>query len=162
MSRFDRLLKLAKSATRERLERVEQVIYPNAARAIRSGELLDSQREAVLKALSVASGVSFREINRSYQKVAKADPNYLKDSERAGIYTVKDGAIAYDRDTRDGLITVPLCNFNARITEERERDDGVERTLTLVIKGTLANGQTLPTAEVSASQFGGMGWTVSA
>ena len=82
--------------------------------------------------------------------------------ERAGPYLIKDGAIHHERTNRDGKVSVPLCNFTARITAQNERDDGVERTLTFVLEGTLANGQPLPPAEVSAVQFSPMNWSVEA
>lgn len=52
----------------------------------------------------------------------------------------------------------PLCNFAARITEDRTRDDGAERTRVFVLEGQLASGQPLPPIEVAASQFAGMNW----
>jgi hypothetical protein len=88
----------------------------------------------------------------------------------AGDYAVK-GHVTYRRKTKMVKVKgewqeeredTPLCNFAARIAEERERDDGVERTLTLVLEGTLATGQPLPPAEVGAAQFAGMGWPVAA
>ncbi len=81
--------------------------------------------------------------------------------ERAGPYLIENGAICHEKDTRDGPVTAPLCNFSAHITEQRERDDGVERTLTFVITGELASGKTLPEAEVNASQFAAMNWPVA-
>ena len=82
--------------------------------------------------------------------------------ERAGPYRIRNGALCHRKPSRDGYTTVELCNFTARVVEERERDDGIERTLMLVIEGALSNGRTLPTAEVTASQFAGMNWPVSA
>lgn len=131
MSRFERLLKIAQSATPERLERCERVLYPYAARDIQSGKLLDSQLEILLKALSGSSGVSSRSINKSYRTVAKANPERNNGGQRVGPYLIEDGVICQEKATRDGLVVTPLCNFNARITEQRERDDGVERTLVL-------------------------------
>lgn len=87
----------------------------------------------------------------------EADPK----RERAGPYLIDNGVICYEKDTRDGPVTAPLCNFSAHITEQRERDDGVERTLTFAITGKLASGKTLPEAEVNASQFAAMNWPVS-
>jgi hypothetical protein len=82
-------------------------------------------------------------------------------SERAGPYLIEDGAIHHEKTTRDGTVTAALCNFQARIVEERERDDGVERTLTLVLEGKQANGKPLSQIEVSAPQFAGMNWAVA-
>lgn len=160
MSRFDRLLQIAKSAAPERLERCERVVYPHAAQGLRSGQLLDSQLEVLLKTLSGASSIGIRAVTKAYRKVERANPDRFKGSESAGPYSVVGGAISYERGTRDGPVTVPLCNFDARIVEERERDDGVERSLVFVIRGTLAGGHPLPNAEVGAAQFGAMNWTV--
>ena len=82
-------------------------------------------------------------------------------AERAGPYLIKRGSICQEKDTRDGPVTTALCNFNARITEQRERDDGVERTLTFVITGELASGRALPEAEINAPQFAAMNWPVA-
>lgn len=82
--------------------------------------------------------------------------------ERAGPYLIKDGAIHHERTNREGPFSVPVCNFSARITAQNERDDGVERTLTLVLEGTLAHGQTLAPTEVTAAQFVAMNWPVEA
>lgn len=162
MSRYTRLLRLAKGTTPERLDRTERIVYPALSRGLRSGRILESQKEAVLKALSAGAGVGLKAIKMSYQKIANADPDRPKDPEQVGIYSVRDGAVAYERTTHDGPVTTPLCNFNARIIEERERDDGVERSLVLIVRGTLATGQPLPDAEVSAAQFAGLSWTVPA
>ena len=78
---------------------------------------------------------------------------------RAGPYLIRDGAIYHERSSRDGKVPVALCNFSARIVSQNERDDGVEKNLTLVLEGTLY-GQPLPPAEVTAAQFGAMNWPV--
>ena len=123
--------------------------------------MLDSHLELLLKTLSSSSGVGIRAIRKAYQAVSKADPERYQDIERVGPYLIQNGIICQEKDTRDGPVTTALRNFRARITEERERDDGVERTLTLVISGTLATGQPLPAAEVTAAQFAGLSWAVS-
>ncbi len=43
-----------------------------------------------------------------------------------------------------GGCSAPLCNFDARIVEERILDDGVEKQRCLVIAGTLEGGEALP------------------
>lgn len=161
MSRFDRLLKVAQSATPERLEKCERVIYPHAARGMQSGRLLDSQLERLLKTLSAKSDVGFRAVNKSYQKVAKANPDRNEGAQRVGPYLIENGAICHEKDTRDGPVVTPLCNFTARITEQRERDDGVERTLMFALTGKLANDKPLPTTEVSATNFTSMNWPIT-
>ncbi len=161
MSRFDRLLKVAQSATPERLEKCERVVYPYAAQGVQSGRLLESQLERLLKTLSTASGVGFRAIKKSYQTVAKANPGRHEGVQWAGPYLIENGTICHEKTTRDGTVVAPLCNFSARITEQCERDDGVERIQTFVISGALASGRALPDAEVSAPQFCAMNWPVA-
>lgn len=161
MSRFGRLLNVAKSATPEALDRYEQILYPYLARGIQSGELLESNLEYILKALSKSGGVSFRIIQKAYRAVAKANPKRNQGAEQSGPYLIQNGTICVEKDTRDGPVTVPLCNFTARITEQRERDDGVETTFSLVLEGSLASGQKLPEVEVTALEFGAMNWPVS-
>lgn len=87
----------------------------------------------------------------------------------AGGYADK-GNVIYRRKTKMAKVAdgwqeevedTPLCNFSARIVEERVRDDGVERTLTFILTGTLESGRALSEVEVNAAQFGGMGWAVS-
>jgi hypothetical protein len=162
VSVFDRLLKIAQSATSEKLEQHEQFIYPRAAQGVQSGELLASQLEILLKTLSAKSGVSYTAIKKSYQAVARANADRLKGVRCIGPYRVANGVICLEKDTRDGPVTTPLCNFAVRITEQRERDDGVERTLTFVLEGKLENGTLLPATEVSAAQFTAMNWPVIA
>lgn len=161
MSRFDRLLKVAQSATPERLEKCEKVIYPHAARDVQNGKLIPSQLERLLRTLSAKSGVSYSAIRKSYQAVARANPERLNSVHRAGPYLIENGAICQEKTTRDGSVVAPLCNFAARITEQRERDDSVEHTLTFVLEGELENGKLLPAIEVSATQFAAMTWPVT-
>src|SRR5262249_44518114 len=59
-------------------------------------------------------------------------------------------------------ITIPLCNFSARIVEEVVRDDGAERATVLAIEGSLSDGSLLPRAEVTAENFVRSDWIVEA
>src|SRR5262249_42944072 len=53
-------------------------------------------------------------------------------------------------------------NFSARIVEDVEHDDGAERTRFLAVQGTLADGSTLPRADVPGTDFARMEWVVPA
>ncbi len=53
---------------------------------------------------------------------------------------------------------IPLCNFVARIAEERVRDDGAETFTYFLVDGRTAGGVELPAVEVAASEFADMGW----
>ena len=76
----------------------------------------------------------------------------------AGPYRIINGAIAREKITRHGPVTVPLCNFDARIVAEEVRGDGAKQCRVLVIEGTTQDGKPLPRIEVSADRFPGLGW----
>jgi hypothetical protein len=75
-------------------------------------------------------------------------------------YCILDGVIVHDKSTPIGSVTVPLCNFAARIAEQTIVDDGVERSITLAIEGELVGGIRLPRAEIPAADFSSMKWIV--
>ncbi|HEV2378637.1 MAG TPA: toprim domain-containing protein [Terriglobia bacterium] len=76
----------------------------------------------------------------------------------AGPYRVQAGHICVERMTHQGAVTVPLCNFVARVVEELVFDDGVETTRSFAIEGKLENGTRLPLIRVPVAQFNGMAW----
>jgi hypothetical protein len=63
-----------------------------------------------------------------------------------------------DKDTRDGVIEVPLCNFTAKITRENVYDDGAEKQTVFNIAGFMPNGEPLPEIEVPAEKYPSMNW----
>ena len=79
-----------------------------------------------------------------------------------GSYFIQDGRLCWAKPTRDGAIITPLCNFEAAVTEEVILDDGVDRTRTFAIQGTLNTGEPLPSVRIPASRFTGMGWVPEA
>lgn len=79
------------------------------------------------------------------------------------LYLIKDGCICREKFTADGgTVTIPLCNFDAVITEQVIHDDGAERKRFLALEGSLANNTPLPRSEVPAEEFPRMEWPVSA
>lgn len=78
-----------------------------------------------------------------------------------GAYRIEKGRICWVKQTQDGEVLMPLCNFNAEITEVITRDNGLEITKSFKITGTEGTGQPLPTAEVSTSGFESMGWVTA-
>lgn len=76
----------------------------------------------------------------------------------AGPYHVEDGCLAREKPTQHGVITEPLCNFAAQVTEELVLDDGVEPSRAFIIEGHLETGERLPAVRVPAARFAGMGW----
>jgi hypothetical protein len=75
-------------------------------------------------------------------------------------YEATPSGIVFKNQTRNGIVDVPLCNFVARITEERKVDDGAEVESRLVIDGQLAGGRMLPPAEIPIRQFSTMNWVL--
>jgi len=83
------------------------------------------------------------------------------ESKTAGMYCVEHGQLCWVKQTSDGTVTVPLCNFNATIVEEITRDNGVESSGAFRIEGTDVHGKPLPTIEVSLAAFESMSWVVT-
>jgi len=77
-------------------------------------------------------------------------------------YRIQGGRICYEKDTRDGSVIVPLCNFVARVAEEIELDDGQETSRAFAIEGCLESGQVLPSVRVPADRFAAMNWVTGA
>lgn len=77
-------------------------------------------------------------------------------------YFVEGGRICRSVPTKEGPVTVPLCNFTARVAEDVVHDDGAEQSRSLALEGALDSGQALPRAEVPAADFARMDWVVPA
>lgn len=96
--------------------------------------------------------------------IAKAR-KWEAESRNTTPYRIKDGCIGYRKPiVRKSEIVdwdfIKLCNFTARVTEETERDNGVEVFKTFAIEGRLDSRQKLPRIEFPASQFAGLRWIV--
>jgi hypothetical protein len=76
--------------------------------------------------------------------------------EAANPYTEEDGSIVWRKSTREGMESVILTNFTARIASDFLIDDGVETSRLFGIEATL-NGQS-QAFEVPASKFDKMEW----
>lgn len=80
-----------------------------------------------------------------------------------GPYTVNGGCICKIRyDDKGNATYEPLCNFDARVTEEILLDDGAEATRAFIIEGGLADGKTFSSCRIPASRFAGMSWVTEA
>lgn len=76
-------------------------------------------------------------------------------------YCVDSGCICWNHTTESGVTTaIPLCNFNARVTDEIVRDNGLETATYFKISGTNCRGHQLAPIEVEAAAFAGLGWVV--
>ena len=73
-------------------------------------------------------------------------------------YEVIAGALHYMRQAPNGVAPQRLCNFDARIEEERKVDDGVAVARQFRIAGMRADGVPLPTITVPVKQLSGPWW----
>ncbi len=103
-------------------------------------------KHGTLKTLAAMRGIALVSSNRT---------------ESAVKYAVKNGAICAAKQTEYGTVYVPLCNFQATITKEIIKDDGVEQSRLFELQGSLQNGKTLPKISVPADKFSSLGWVVS-
>lgn len=87
----------------------------------------------------------------------KTDPPTSPDID-TGPYGVEDGCITRLKQTQQGPICEPLCNFNAWVDLEVVLDDGAEPVRAFVLEGELQGGAKLPPLRVPASRFSSMNW----
>jgi hypothetical protein len=151
------------------LDRLQDVLYSGGAEALfRDKDLM--QRLADLKASNPAGFAAVRASIRNLVSVRDLDkvlgafkcqvlPSRGQDTE---IYFEAKGRIFRRVLTSEGPRPVAICNFTARIVEDREHDDGAEKIRRLVVRGALDDGSDLPLAEVSAIRFADMEWIVPA
>jgi hypothetical protein len=109
---------------------------------------------------SIRERVSVRDLDKALRPFRRQPvPGEAEDTP---VYFEQNGSTYRNVQTKEGPVTVALCNFTARIVEEVEHDDGAERTRCLAVQGTLANGSSLPRADVPAADFARMEWIVPA
>jgi len=94
---------------------------------------------------------------KTSEQSAAVMPALLKELSKK--YDVVEGMLCLYKSGKDyENMPVPLCNFNAWITEEVTRDDSITRQMFLKVKGELAGGRGLPEIEVNAKEFDSMNW----
>ncbi len=113
------------------------------------------------------SGLRFRELLKGLgvpvKKLDEAIKPYIREARQGGegfSYIIHNGCLTYMKPTNYGFTEVQLSNFSAEIVEEVTRDDGVERTKHLRIKGRLATGDALPSVDVTAKEFPSLNWVI--
>jgi hypothetical protein len=153
------------------LDRLDEVLARGAAALFGDRPLLEAlarlaaaDRPAFAARRAALKGtVSLRDLDAALKpfllEQARERPALLME---AADYRVSEGRIVRKRQTPDGPVEVPLCNFTARITEAVVRDDGAERTTYFTLAGALADARELPPVQVPAGEFGGLNWVTSA
>ena len=121
---------------------------------------------ARLRKMFQEAKVPMRDLTKAMKQAgvkAKAANNAEGDghSGPAHPYCLDDGVLTLRRRTHDGVILIPLCNFNAYLVGEKVLDDGFEKTSVFEIAGTRQNGQPLPAVQVPAAQFARLSWVTN-
>ena len=73
-------------------------------------------------------------------------------------YKIDNGVICWEQHIKDGKILVPLCNFNAHITEQVIKDNGQDLENFFRINGTTWRGKPLDQLDVKFDDFYSMRW----
>jgi len=82
--------------------------------------------------------------------------------ERTGDqYCIESNHICWVKQTINGEVIVPLCNFNAKIIEVVSRDNGLDISKAFKIEGIDGHGIKLPEVEVSTASFESMSWVTA-
>jgi hypothetical protein len=106
-------------------------------------------------------GVLISELDRVLkpiiQTVRREQPRETTGQEAEHYFVSDNGCMCRSKPTADGPVTIPMCNFNARIAEQVTHDDGAEHRTVLAIEGSLGE-MPLPRAEVSTESFARMDW----
>jgi hypothetical protein len=106
-----------------------------------------------------------REIGRANLRVIEgggASSGFEATIEAGPYFVTRDGMIAWRKETREGLVPQPLCNFTARVVAEEVLDDGAEQRTTFVVEGELAGGHRLPPTRIAAERYPTMSWVTEA
>ena len=106
-----------------------------------------------------------REIRRANLRVIEgggASAGFEATIEAGPYFVTRDGMIAWRKETREGVVPQPLCNFTARIVAEEVLDDGAEQHTVFVIEGELPGGHRLPPTRVPAERYPAMSWVTEA
>jgi len=105
-----------------------------------------------------------RELRRASFRVIEGGPATAATDPAvaAGPYFETHGLIAWRKETREGVVLQPLCNFTGRIVAEEVLDDGAERRTILAIEGVMPDGRVLPCTRVLAERYWAMSWVTEA
>jgi hypothetical protein len=152
------------------LDRLAEVLAIGGAEGLfRNEELLQELSQiaetnpaefACCRAQLQPAGVKLRDFDRAIAPLRETIRASRPKPDTASDYSIVGGRIVRHVQTQNGLTDVLLANFACRIVEEVVRDDGVERSVTFAIEGTLQDGTPLPRVEVPADDFKYMSWPV--
>ena len=111
------------------------------------------------------TGVRLRDLERELRRVSlhvieggKDGAGFEAVVEAGSYFVTSGGVIAWRKETRDGSVPTPLCNFGARIVAEEVHDDGAGQRTVLAIEGQMPDGRPLPCVKVPAERYFAMTW----
>jgi len=97
--------------------------------------------------------------DRVAKEKTKADHQDKEKQDDQSGYFVKGGYLCRTKYSKEGgEITIPLCNFTARITEENIIDDGQDSQHLFSIEGKLFDKIPLQKLDIPAEKFPGLSW----
>lgn len=97
-------------------------------------------------------------LNYIHEVYDQEQPIY--DDEGEKIYFLRNNRIYWHRQTREGPLSSPLCDFICHIAEKVTKDNGKDITLWFRISGTDEHGVALPILDVKTTEFPSMSWVV--
>lgn len=104
----------------------------------------------------LATGKTLEDAKKLEVEQASPAPSFRQ---RTGdLYCIEANRICIVRQTKEGELVEPLCNFTAQITDIITRDNGIDITKAFNIDGSDELGQPLPTVEVTSANFDSMSW----
>jgi len=112
-------------------------------------------REKICKSLQIKKGTFDALLKAARQEAGLADDGKPK-------YVIMGGRLCHRYyDGHGSEVYCPLSNFTAQIASEIVEDDGDTQERVFRIHGKLADGGMLPTVDVPAGDFPGMGWVLN-
>lgn len=138
-------------------------------RSIAAINLVDRQLFSQIRTEVRKAKVPMKDFDFAMKKLIEAaareqPPTISRDSYGGFFEDQQSGCISRTRNSVDGPITVPMCNFIAYVVDETTRDDGAEKRIVLGLEGQLSpilsDGRKLPRVEVASDKFPDLRWVL--
>ena len=128
------------------------------------GRTAKDANDALMQGWPVAAVTDAIANARPFTAVAPTDDQWRPGSSaEAEPYRAIEGRMVHMVTDRSGNPhDRPLANFDARIVEEVEVDDGAESTRSFVIEGRTGGGRALRPVHIAAAEFPAMAWVTRA
>lgn len=104
------------------------------------------------RAIIKQTRISLRDLEAALAPLRREIRRAREEADPAGSYRILYGGIMCGQAL--------LSNWSGRIVEEIVLDDGIERSLTFALEGSLPDGTALPRIEISASDYQYMRWPI--